>query len=987
MTQARNVLLVALATVLTLAGCGDDTRPPARDDDGGLLVDGNSDVDLGDRDGSLPDLGVTDGGETDGGEVDGARDACGDGVLATTGEDCDDGNVTAGDGCDTSCAVETGFTCDTADPSVCTAICGDGLVLGAEAGATGCDDGNTTVGDGCNASCAVETGFSCAGTPSTCTPGCGDGIVVGTEGCDDGDMMSGDGCSSACAAEPGFTCTGSPSTCVTVCGDGAVGGAEACDDGNVGSSDGCSATCVVETGFACTGAPSACVSICGDGVLVGAEACDDGNAIAGDGCSATCGSEAGYACAGAPSVCATVCGDGRIAGAEMCDDGGTTSGNGCSATCTVEAGFMCVGAPSVCMTSCGDGVRAGAEMCDDGGTTSGNGCSATCTVEAGFVCAGSPSVCATVCGDGVRAGAEACDDGGTTSGNGCSATCTVEAGFTCVGAPSVCTTTCGDGVRADAEACDDGGTTSGNGCSATCTVETGWTCTGTTPSVCAPICGDALRVGAEACDDGNTVAGDCCSATCTREATIPIDSGARTASCEFFGNNNTAATALPLGTFPQAGYLAGGIRPVADGDFFPIVLTRTANLRVETFGPASSTSCGAAGVPDTLIEVFGIDGTTILATDDDDGISNCSLIEQVGDPGVRNLAPGTYYIRVRNFADAAIIPLYTVGVSACGDGVITGPETCDDGFTQNGDGCSASCAIEAGFVCTGTTSACSYTVNYSGGVVAVPDNGAAVNVPVTINAPTCRVNSVSTTHAWRTPHAYAGDIIARVIGPTAATTTLYNRVGADRDLTGPYTFAAGGAVWPPVAGDPIPSGNYNASYAPFLGTIANGVWNLNVQDAFVNDTGSIGAFSVTITCDPQFVVVTFPSTTSTVNNPAGALGAGGGAIKYESGDFVEQTFTTTTPTAQLALNFQMSDGTSGCAVGQPLAWNVLVNGIVVGTYGFAGGSLMTPRSITQSYSFASVPAGPVTVRLQATTTVCSGGGSWNWVAGGSATLR
>ncbi len=44
--------------------------------------------------------------------------SCGDGFLAGN-EQCDDGNLTAGDGCSVFCAVETGWTC-TGEPSVCT---------------------------------------------------------------------------------------------------------------------------------------------------------------------------------------------------------------------------------------------------------------------------------------------------------------------------------------------------------------------------------------------------------------------------------------------------------------------------------------------------------------------------------------------------------------------------------------------------------------------------------------------------------------------------------------------------------------------------------------------------------------------------------------------------------------------------------------------------------------------------------------------------
>ncbi len=42
----------------------------------------------------------------------------------------------------------------------------------------------------------------------------------------------------------------------------------------------------------------------------------------------------------------------------------------------------------------------------------------------------------------------------------------------------------------------------------------------------------------------------------------------------------------------------------------------------------------------------------------------------------------------------------------CGNGVIEGAEACDDGNTDDGDGCSALCEIEAGWVCVGEPSEC-----------------------------------------------------------------------------------------------------------------------------------------------------------------------------------------------------------------------------------------------------------------------------------------
>lgn len=134
-----------------------------------------------------------------------------------------------------------------------------------------CDDANVTSGDGCSADCTIEPGWICGEPATPCRyPTCGDGIVDwipgssnGTggagaaggssiamggsgnqgrmEGCDDGNQQSGDGCSAACETEPGYSCwTG---TCkLAVCGDGIVDyPLEDCDDGNNLPNDGCTA--------------------------------------------------------------------------------------------------------------------------------------------------------------------------------------------------------------------------------------------------------------------------------------------------------------------------------------------------------------------------------------------------------------------------------------------------------------------------------------------------------------------------------------------------------------------------------------------------------------------------------------------------------------------------------------------------------------------------------------------------------------------------
>jgi cysteine-rich repeat protein len=153
----------------------------------------------------------------------GCVSACGNGVRGR-GEECDDGNVLTGDGCDDACQVERGWSCyePGGAASVCEETCGDGLVdprAGEE-----CDDGpdnSDTAPDGCRTDCERAH--------------CGDGVLDTGERCDDGAMNSDE--------RPGACRT----TCVPAfCGDGVVDEGESCDPG----------------GGAPIGAPGACVTVC-----------------------------------------------------------------------------------------------------------------------------------------------------------------------------------------------------------------------------------------------------------------------------------------------------------------------------------------------------------------------------------------------------------------------------------------------------------------------------------------------------------------------------------------------------------------------------------------------------------------------------------------------------------------------------------------------------------------------------------------------------
>ncbi|MBN2572962.1 MAG: DUF4215 domain-containing protein [Deltaproteobacteria bacterium] len=361
-------------------------------------------------------------------------EGCGDGVNNQGGiEECDDGNVLPGDGCNGACKEEKNWDCPPAGECTRLIVCGDRQIGAGEV----CDDGNTIDNDGCNATCTVQDpAYTCIpGEPCVRTSECGNKRIEAGEDCEDGNTNDGDGCSSSCRLEGGWICPnpGLPCKEAPRCGDSVMQPTigEVCDDGNQADGDGCSADCKSKgAGCVCTpGELCKCPEVkCGNGILEGNERCDDSNTRDGDGCKGDCSSvEEGYQCRVVGKACTPKCGDGITSGAEICDDGNNDSGDGCSATCKLELGWKCSGTPSTCTsTTCGDGKVEGAEGCDDGNSMPFDGCSLDCQKEPD--CSGDS--CTSGCGDGIVLG-EDCDDGNAGSGDGCTKDCKTESGWTC----------------------------------------------------------------------------------------------------------------------------------------------------------------------------------------------------------------------------------------------------------------------------------------------------------------------------------------------------------------------------------------------------------------------------------------------------------------------------------------------------------------------------------------------------------------------------
>ncbi|MFP2926322.1 DVUA0089 family protein [Pyxidicoccus sp. 3LG] len=257
-------------------------------------------------------------------------------------------------------------------------------------------------------------------------------------------------------------------------------------------------------------------------------------------------------------------------------------------------------------------------------------------------------------------------------GNACAAGSTCESGQCVAGA------SCGDGRLASNEACDDGNRRADDGCGATCAVEPGYTCSGA-PSACATRCGDGTRAGLEACDDGNTNAGDGCSATCTVEGVFESEA------------NDTVATANALSRLPARVF--GTLSSRDDVDVYSFTLTTLSDLRIDTDDSRGPHSCEDI---DTVVRLMDADGST-LASNDDDGLNLCSLLDPESNSALTRLRPGTYHVSVDSalFTGSAALPygLNIQRVASCGDGARTGSEACDDGNTVDGDACTRFCLV------------------------------------------------------------------------------------------------------------------------------------------------------------------------------------------------------------------------------------------------------------------------------------------------------
>ncbi|MCP3064060.1 FG-GAP-like repeat-containing protein [Myxococcus sp. K38C18041901] len=108
------------------------------------------------------------------------------------------------------------------------AVCGDGVLSGFEV----CDDGNQLSGDGCNSVCQLEPGYTCTGVPTVCTDI--DECAAGTDNCDVNATCTNIGGSFTCACNAGYEGDGVTCTDIDECAASPCLNGGTCIDG-VGS--------------------------------------------------------------------------------------------------------------------------------------------------------------------------------------------------------------------------------------------------------------------------------------------------------------------------------------------------------------------------------------------------------------------------------------------------------------------------------------------------------------------------------------------------------------------------------------------------------------------------------------------------------------------------------------------------------------------------------------------------------------------------------
>lgn len=428
-------------------------------------------------------------------------------------------------------------------------------------------------------------------------------------------------------------------------------------------------------------------AVCGDGIVEGAEECDDGNTVDGDGCSSSCRIEDPAAVGPCDELeDGDECADGKLCLSGHCITPGCTGDADCASenecvedgSCDLST-YECVeGAPVASGAECGE-AGAGTVCalgqcitpacssnadCDDGVICNG---AETCDLERFECVAGDPPGHRAPCGDAgevchLVAGEFECRVPGCLEDEDCPALSACHEPGTCNEATLTCVSgvaldhgaSCGDAgeiCRVDDDGIEcivpecvaDAECESANECveDGSCDLDT-FKCIGGGNAENGTICDLG---GAE----GQCLSGSCVTGFCEIDA--DCDNGN---ACD--GAETCVANVCAAGTPPGDGASCGGGDVCLNEQCITPGCTEDSHC-------ASSNECRA-------------DGTCDLAT------FSCTQ----GAPRTGEACSGG----VCNASAQCVAPV-------CGNGVLEPGEQCDDGNTNNNDGCSVSCNLETAF--------------------------------------------------------------------------------------------------------------------------------------------------------------------------------------------------------------------------------------------------------------------------------------------------
>lgn len=150
------------------------------------------------------------------------------------------------------------------------------------------------------------------------------------------------------------------------------------------------------------------------------------------------------------------------------------------------------------------------------------------------------------------------------------------------------------------------------------------------------ICGDNDKTAGEECDDGNVMSGDGCSAACKIELSETEPNGTTATANSFVAPWNAV------------------LDPAGDIDVIAVNVAAQSATFTATTTDQGTGAC-AAKTLDTIVEILASNGTTVLASGDDI-VGNC------GSALATNVAPGTYYVRVKGGSLATYPSAYGLNI-------------------------------------------------------------------------------------------------------------------------------------------------------------------------------------------------------------------------------------------------------------------------------------------------------------------------------------